>query len=109
MNGWLCHRHVSFLEVVRDLDVGRSGGSLGPLETNPPLPVDADRVLPCPVAPEGFQAVAGERPELGQTHCRVENFKALPARPIEPLEGPDEFSLGEDLRPFVPVAQNHVV
>ena len=48
------------LMVVHDFDFGWAGVATGPVEADAPLPVDADRILPIPIAPECFQAVAGQ-------------------------------------------------
>src|SRR5208337_5433239 len=93
--------------VVHDLDVRRACRVLGPLEANPPLHVDADAVLACPVAFQGLKAVAGETPQILKTHRGVENFETLVGLSVEPLKLPDKFAARKGFGPFVAVAQNH--
>jgi len=50
--------------VVHDFDVRWAGSVLGPLEANPPLHVDANAELPCPVPFQAFESVAGQSPQI---------------------------------------------
>src|SRR5450756_110611 len=53
------HIRPVWLVIVDDLDV--LGTRIGPPEHDPPLTVDADRVLTRQIALESFKAVAGRR------------------------------------------------
>jgi hypothetical protein len=48
--------------IVNHLDI--VGVAVAPGETDAPLVIDADAVLPCPVATQSFQPVARRRPEV---------------------------------------------
>jgi hypothetical protein len=48
--------------IIDDLDI--VGAVIAPGETNPPLIIDADRVLPSPVALERFESVAWRRAQV---------------------------------------------
>ena len=93
--------------VVHDFDVRRACCVLGPLEANPPLHVDADAVLPCPVAFQGLEAVAGQAPQILKTRRGVQNFETLVGLSVETLKLPDKFAARKGLGSFVAVAQNH--
>ncbi len=86
--------------VVYDFDVGRACGVLGPLEANPPLHVDADVVLSCPIAFEGLKAVAGEAPQILKTRRGVQNFETLVRLPVETLKLPDKFAARKSFGPL---------
>src|SRR6266849_6958274 len=53
------------LVVVDDFDIGRT--LLGPCETDAPLIVDADRMLPAPVSRERFEPVRRRRAQIVET------------------------------------------
>jgi hypothetical protein len=93
--------------VVHDFDVRRACCVLGPLEANPPLHVDADAVLACPVAFQGLEAVAGEAPQILKTRRGIQNFKTLVSLSVKPLKLPDKFAARKSFGSFVAVAQNH--
>jgi len=93
--------------VVHDFDVRRACCVLGPLEANPPLHVDTDAVLPCPVAFQAFETVAGQSPQVFKASRGVQNFEALVCLPVETLKLPDKFALCESFGSFVAVVQNH--
>jgi hypothetical protein len=59
------------------------------------LLIDADRMLPSPVAAQGFKAVAWKTRKIGEGDGCVEYFQSFPALPIKALERPHEFTLGE--------------
>jgi len=52
--------------IVHDLDVGRFGISIGPLEANPPLVVDAVAVLTHPVPFQEFKTVTLQSAKRGE-------------------------------------------
>lgn len=58
------------LVVVADLDFVRSIGA--PDEADPPLLVDANAVLPGPVASEALQAIPGWTSEVSQRTRRIQ-------------------------------------
>jgi hypothetical protein len=71
------------------------------------LLIDTDRILPGPVASQGFKAVAWKTCQIGEGNGRIEYFSSFPALPIKTLECPHELALCEYLRTFVPKAQDH--
>jgi hypothetical protein len=78
--------------VVRDFDVRRACCVLGPLEADAPLHIDADAVLPCPVAFQGLKAIAGEAPQILKASRGVQNFETLVSLSVEPPKLPDKFA-----------------
>src|SRR6185437_4847178 len=59
--------------IVHDFRVPRL--AVAPDKTDPPLLVDADAVLPGPVALEPFQAVAGRIAQVVHRCCRIERMQ----------------------------------
>jgi len=53
--------------VIRDRDI--EGVSIPPHETQPPLVVDPNPVLTCPIAGETLEAVPGRAPQIPQFAC----------------------------------------
>lgn len=92
--------------VIDDLDV--PGFAVSPNEANAPLLVDPNAVLSLPVAAQGFQAIAGRRPQIVNLLCRIDCDK-LRAR--SPLDLPWQITngvAGEDRRgAFVGEALDH--
>ena len=95
------------LMVVHDFDFGWAGVATGPVEADAPLPVDADRILPIPIAPECFQAVAGQPAQGVQGWGCVQDREPLGCLLLEPLECWDESSFGELFGPLVCVPEDH--
>ena len=95
--------------IVHDFDVRRARGVLGPLEANPPLHVDADAVLPCPVAFQRLEAVAGETPQILKTRRGVQNFETLIGLSVKPLKLPDKFAARKSFGSFVAVARKSCI
>ena len=93
--------------VVHDFDVRRASCVLGSFEANAPLHVDADAVLPCPVAFQGPRAIAGEAPQILKARGGVQNFETLVSLSVEPLKLQDKFAAPKRFGSFVAVAQNH--
>ena len=59
--------------VVDDFDLVRI--LILPNEANPPLSVDADRMLSCPITRQGFEAVAGRDAQIVQPVGIIEKTK----------------------------------
>ena len=62
------------------------GAIIAPYEANPPLIIDADRVLPGSVPQQGFQAVARRGTKIIQRLCRVQDGQ-LPPRGGQNIRG----------------------
>ena len=67
--------------VVDDLDL--PGIAVAPYETDAPLLVDANAVLPPAVAPQGFQPVAGRRPQIFEPSGRLDRQEPGPRPPLD--------------------------
>lgn len=93
--------------IVDDFDIRRAGGVGGPFEAEAPLLVDANRILPRPVSPERFQAIARQRRQIVERCGGIQYVEAFPALAREALERAHEFAVGELFRASVPVAQDH--
>ena len=63
--------------VVHDLDARGTALPVRPLETDPPLYVDADAVPAFAVAFQAFKRVRGQRPQVGKAGRRVQNVETL--------------------------------
>jgi hypothetical protein len=70
--------------VIHDLDI--PGRALTPFETNPPLVVDSDAVLPEPIAVQGFETIARRRAQIFELFRRIDGEK-LCSRPALNLVG----------------------
>ena len=69
-------RHQSLLSmIVDDFHIHWPGRSFRPLETDPPLIVDADRKLSGAVAFEGFESVTGQSRQIGKACGCLEPIK----------------------------------
>ena len=68
--------------VIGHFDVGRSFGR--PLEANPELVVDPDRMLSLAVAAKRFKPVAGRQPKVAQIDGGIEIAK-FPARDLDQI------------------------
>src|SRR5258708_5804307 len=86
------------LMVVDDLDIRGARSAWTPFETNTPLLVDANGILPCPIAFERFQAIVRQCPQVGKRRGGIQYVQTLPALPTESLERPNELALRELLR-----------
>lgn len=71
------------LVIVYDFHV--MGVVLAPNKADTPLIVDADAVLPDPIAFQNFQSVAGRRPQICHIHCRVQDFEFPQGCPLNVL------------------------
>lgn len=72
------------LVIVNNLDV--PGIAITPVETNAPLRVDANAMLPKPVPAKNFQPVAGRDPQVIEATSRI-NRDQLGASPLLDLQG----------------------
>jgi len=72
--------------IVDDFDIRRPGISLRPIEADPPLQVDADRILAGALRLQSFKAMAGQRAEIGEAGRRPEDFEAFPSSALEASE-----------------------
>jgi hypothetical protein len=95
--------------IVHDLNIARARGSVWPGEADTPLLIDANGVLPCPIAPEGFQPVAGQVSEIGEGRGRIQNREPTFGLSLEALKGANELASREAFRLFVPKPQNHLL
>ena len=94
--------------VVDDLDIrGAGGGVGGPFEADAPLLVDANRILPGPVSPKRFEAIARQRRQVAERRGGIQYVEAFPALSREALERPHEIAVGELFRASVSIAQDH--
>jgi hypothetical protein len=82
--------------VVDDLD--RVGMSVSPNEANPPLVVDADRMLSCALLLQRFEAIARRNAQViepagivQETELPQSHVLNLQREPAAPPAGPDQF------------------
>src|SRR5437867_10418629 len=74
--------------IIDNLDVRRARRSSRPLKTDAPLIVDADAVLPLPIALQRFEPVAGQRRQVMED---VRRFKAIEFEPSGSLDARECF------------------
>jgi hypothetical protein len=91
--------------VVNNLNV--NGIGLHPAETDPPLVVDPNAVLPRPIASQGLETVSGNRAQIRQFPSGV-NVVQLPfCSRSKTLELPAEFASKHLVGFFVPERPDH--
>jgi hypothetical protein len=90
--------------VVDQLDI--FGGSVGPLETDPPLLVDADAVRTGAVALQLLESIARGDPQIAENLGSVKDQQLPEGNPLssvielaDPLPRPDPFGLLVSERP----------
>src|SRR3990172_41936 len=95
------------LVIVHDLNIDRTRRTFPPLETNPPLVIDADAVLAFPIPEQCLEAVAGKGGEVLQRPGRLETIKHQLGGPLDSRERLDPLAGREFPGPLVPVADDH--
>lgn len=93
--------------IIRNFNTGGTGTILRPLETNSPLVVDADAVLPGTVAPQRFQAVARQAAQVAYTCGGGKDFEPLVCLPANARESCHPLARCELCRPLIPQAHYH--
>jgi hypothetical protein len=76
--------------IIHDLDVVRI--SVAPDETDPELVVDANAVLPLPIAPERLQPVSRKNGQVPKLLCGVQQPEFALRNPRDPLETTSQVS-----------------
>lgn len=82
--------------VIHDFDFGRVAAP--PYETNPPLVVNTDAVLPLAITVQSFQAVSWRRGKVPQFRSAVELQQFPPRNPLERLEPSDRQAVKQPFR-----------
>jgi hypothetical protein len=82
---------------------------VNPLEANPPLIIDANTVLPLPVASEGFETIARQPSKIPQRSCCIHSIQLEARGSFDSGECLDPFSDREISGSFVPIAENHAL
>src|SRR5206468_12819703 len=93
--------------IIDNLDVRWARRPIRPLETDAPLIVDADAVLPLPIALQRFEPIAGQRRQVMQD---VRGFKAIELEPCAPRDARERFHAlaGREVgRSLIAVADDH--
>ena len=91
--------------VVNDLNV--NGIGLRPAETDPPLVVFPNAVLPRPIAAQGFKTVSRNRAQVRQFPGGVNVIQFPLCRRSNPLELPAEFASTNLVGFFVAEGPDH--
>ena len=68
--------------VVNDLDLPCF--AIAPSETDTPLFVDANAVLPSAIAPQRLEPIAGRCPQIVKSACGIERQEFRPRLPLDP-------------------------
>src|SRR5208282_3870403 len=75
-SGMNCNpRHGILLMVIDNLHIRGTRGAFPPLETNPPLVVDANAVLTFAVSLEHFKTIPRQSGEISQRNRRLETVQ----------------------------------
>src|SRR5208337_1724265 len=106
--GWMAVSCACSFVIVHDLDVAWPGLAHFPLETNPPLRVNADAVLAGPIAAQGLEPVAWQGPQILKTGRGIEDFEPFVGLPGETLKSLQGLAIGEPARALIAVADDHV-
>src|SRR5262245_16601024 len=93
--------------VVDDLDVGGPEVALHPLETDTPLVIDSDAVLPLSISAQRFEAVTRQRGEISQGHRCLQTVQLQLSGALNSGKRLDPLPLGEFASPLVAVAEDH--
>src|SRR6266446_4980468 len=93
--------------IIDNLDVRRARRSIRPLKTDSPLIVDADAVLPLPIALQSFEPIAGQRRQIMKDMRRFEAIELEPSGPLDAGECFHALASGEVSRSPVAVANDH--
>ncbi len=93
--------------VIHNLDMAGTGGVPRPLEANPPLLVNADRVLHCTVAPQRFQAIAWQTAQVVQACGGGQDFESLVGLPVKTGKFRHALARRKLCRSLIPKTQYH--
>jgi hypothetical protein len=99
---------MSLSVVIDDLDFGWAALAIGPLETDAPLIVDSDAVLPRSVSLEGFKAIARRSHQVTKRHCRLDTIKFAKRLFRESGKCWDVLPVGETFSSLIPIPWRHV-
>ncbi|KAK0352875.1 hypothetical protein LTR94_019054 [Friedmanniomyces endolithicus] len=84
--------------VIADFDI--VAASVAPAETDPPLLIDPDRILPAPVARQGLQPVAGWYAKLVQRQASIQQTQLSQRRLLDIARQPPRSLTAPDLFRF---------
>ena len=76
--------------IIDDFDL--MSGTFEPDETDSPLTVDANAVLPFAVPPKCFQTIPGRRSKIAQLRCRFQHPQLSPRGAFENPESTNGLS-----------------
>src|SRR5262249_23232566 len=93
--------------VVDDLDVGGAAVALRPLETDTPLVIDPDAVLPLSISAQRLEAVTRQRGEISQGRRCLQTVQLQLGRALDSGARLDPLPVGEFASPLVAVAEDH--
>src|SRR5947209_2056913 len=93
--------------IIDNLDVRRARRSIRPLETDTPLIVDADAVLPLPIPLQRFEPVAGQRRQIMKDMRGFEAIEFEPSGPLDARKGFHALAGREVSRSLIAVADVH--
>ena len=91
--------------VIDDADV--VGVAVLPAEDDPPLVIDADRVVPLQIAPQLLEVVGGRNAQVMQACSRMERLQFALGTPGDAVKGPDDLILEEPLSLSVSERPDH--
>jgi hypothetical protein len=83
------------------------GAIFFPAKTNPPLPIDPDAVLPCPIAGQQLQSIAPQVRQIMQTLCVIQVGQSARGLIREAFKGANPSTFKKSIGVPVPKASNH--
>jgi hypothetical protein len=95
--------------IIRNFYMTGTGGLRRPLETDPPLVVDADAVLPGAVTLQGFEAVARQGTQIAQAYRGGQDFEPFVCLTVNARERWHSLASGELGRSLIPEACDHAL
>src|SRR5258708_39956980 len=93
--------------IIDNFDIRRARRPIRPLKTNAPLIVDANAVLPLPIALQRFEPVARQRRQITKDMRGFETIELEPSRPLDAREAFHALAGREVSRSLIAVPDDH--
>jgi len=93
--------------VIDNLHVRRTGRTVSPVETHPPLIIDADAVLSFSVSLQDLKTVAGQHGKIPQSNSRFQAVQLQTRGTLDARESFDPLAQREIPGPLIAVTEDH--
>lgn len=97
------------LVVIDNFNIDRTQRIFGPVETDSPLIVDPNTILPFPIPLQPLKTVPRQGRQIMKSRGGFEPIEFQPGHTLNPCEGRNPLSMGKVYRSAVCVANDHVV